>query len=195
MTASWKAVKRAIDIVGGLAGVCLFCLLFPAIWLAIRLSSPGPCFFVQERAGEDGRPFRCYKFRSMRNGTCAPIVNGTDSLLRRDDDPRVTSVGLILRKTSLDELPQFINVLRGQMSLVGPRPRPLNEHDELSLVGLHGTKPGITGPSQVRRLKRFTTHEERVALDSSYSSRSSFCFDLMMIGLTFRALWRKRGMY
>lgn len=153
-------VKRLIDVVGSVAGITLTLPLYLPIGIAIKLDSPGPVFFVQRRAGrlidEEGQPprwddFKMVKFRTMR----VDAERGTGAVVATKGDPRVTRVGRILRSTRLDELPQFWNVLRGDMSLVGPRP----ERPEL-LVNLalaipffeertRGIKPGLTGLAQI----------------------------------------------
>ena len=124
-----RIVKRTFDIV---CSTLFLCTIFPFIYIivgvAIKMSSPGPIFFKQKRSGEDGKEFWCYKFRSMRvNAQC-------DTLQATEHDPRKTRIGEIIRKTSIDELPQFINVFKGDMSIVGPRPHMLKHTQEYSLL-------------------------------------------------------------
>lgn len=196
--------KRTIDLMCALG---LFGLLFP-LWLlvvaAIRFGSPGPVFFAHERIGFRGRSFRCWKFRTM-------VVDG-DAVLEahfqrypearleweRDrklkNDPRVTRFGRILRKTSVDELPQLLNVILGDMSLVGPRPVVA---DELKLYGPEvksylAARPGITGLWQVSG-RSDTTYQERVTLDRRYTAEWSPALDLWIIAKTVPAVLGARG--
>jgi lipopolysaccharide/colanic/teichoic acid biosynthesis glycosyltransferase len=161
VTPTVRVLKRAIDISGALAGLALSLPLFPAIALAIRLDSPGPIFFRQRRAGQllppqAGQQYRfvefdMFKFRSMRNDA----EKHTGAVLATKGDPRVTRVGRFLRKTRLDELPQFVNVLKGDMSLIGPRPERPELMVNLALTipffeeRMRGVKPGISGYAQV----------------------------------------------
>ncbi len=163
--------------------------LFALIAVAIKLSSPGPVFFTQMRKGADGRPFEIYKFRSM---TVHHEAAGHVTQASRNDT-RVTRLGALLRKTSLDELPQFVNVLRGQMSVVGPRPHAL-EHDDLYKELVYGymhryrIKPGITGWAQVNGYRGATTKvekmESRVKFDLFYIHNWSFWFDIRIVFIT-----------
>jgi Undecaprenyl-phosphate glucose phosphotransferase len=163
--------------------------LMIAIAIAIKLSSPGPVFFRQKRKGADGRVFTIYKFRSMRVHQEAPGV--VKQAVRHD--PRVTRVGAFLRRTSLDELPQFINVLKGDMSVVGPRPHAL-EHDDLyqkvvvGYIHRYRIKPGITGWAQINGYRgetdRIEKMERRVAHDLYYLGNWSFALDMRIIAAT-----------
>jgi exopolysaccharide production protein ExoY len=168
--------------------------------LAIRLSSPGPVVFAQWRLGQDGIPFRCFKLRTMVNG--AERVLEADDALQTDflqtwklsRDPRVTPVGKILRRTSIDELPQLINVLRGEMSMVGPRPVQLPEAQQLygprtELVLRH--KPGLTGMWQVSG-RSSTPYHERAELDLRYVATQSFWLDVTLLVLTVPAVLSMR---
>jgi undecaprenyl phosphate N,N'-diacetylbacillosamine 1-phosphate transferase len=152
--------------------------------LAVRRSSPGPILFRQRRLGLHGRPFHVLKFRSMIHN--APDLRNADgSAYTGDDDPRVTAVGRFLRKTSLDELPQLFNVLRGDMSLVGPRPdqvdqiRFYTETEKRKLL----VKPGITGLAQISGRNNITW-ERRKALDVEYVKHRSFWLDLAILART-----------
>lgn len=186
------AVKRAFDI---LFSACFLLVFFPFVCLAagiaIRFSSPGAVFFVQERRGKGGRPFRCYKFRSMR-------VND-DSRQATADDPRTTRVGRFLRRTNLDELPQFINVLKGEMSVVGPRPHPLWLDGQYASVieGYmlrYAVKPGITGWAQVNgcrgETRRTEDMERRIARDLWYLRNWTFFLDISIILRTIVSMFR-----
>lgn len=180
-----RFVKRTFDIVVSLLFLCtLFPFIYIFVAIAIKLSSPGPVFFKQKRSGENGREFYCYKFRSMRVNSQSDIVQATK------DDPRKTRVGEILRKTSLDELPQFINVLRGEMSIVGPRPHMLRHTEEYRRIIdkymiRHMVKPGITGWAQVTGFRGETKElwqmEGRVQKDIWYIEHWSFALDLLII--------------
>ena len=193
-------LKRLIDIVVCAVLLPLCLPLFALIALAVKLDSHGPVFFVQTRAGMKGRPFRMLKFRTMVSD--AEVL--VEDLIRRDelpelafkftDDPRVTRVGRVLRRWSLDELPQLINVLRGDMSLVGPRP------EQVELVDRYGpehrfrlrVKPGLTGPMQVygRGLLSF---EERLAVEREYVENVSLGRDLRLLAMTVAAVVGGRG--
>ena len=146
-------VKRCIDIVGAIVGLVLFGPLMLAIAAAIKLTSPGPALFSQERYGLHKRRFRMYKFRTMvldaekQQADLESCNEAQGPVFKIRNDPRITSIGRLLRKTSLDELPQFFNVLRGEMSLVGPRPLPkrdVSRFDDASLMRRFSVKPGLT---------------------------------------------------
>lgn len=207
-------VKRAIDILGGLVG-CLFTgIIFIFVAPAIYISSPGPIFFSQKRIGENGKPFKMYKFRSMymdaeeRKAELMAQNKMSDSrMFKLDFDPRVignkiltdgtrkTGIGEFIRKTSLDEFPQFWNVLNGTMSLVGTRPiLP----DELSAYELHhrariAIKPGITGMWQVSGRSDITDFEEVVRLDTEYISNWSIGLDIKILFKTVLAVLERKG--
>jgi lipopolysaccharide/colanic/teichoic acid biosynthesis glycosyltransferase len=192
-------VKRAFDILAAAGGLVLLAPLLAAIAVAVWLSSPGPPLFRQLRAGRFGRPFRMWKFRTMAVGAEAVrlelLAQSRDpDWLSLDHDPRVTRVGRFLRRTSLDELPQLVNVLRGEMSLVGPRPLPLAEHaraPEWSTCRLE-VRPGLTGLWQVTGRSR-TSFLEMLRLDCRYVSRRSFWADLRILLQTIPAVLRGRG--
>ena len=186
--------KELIDRVFAAVALVILMPVLVAIAIAVKLSSRGPVFFRQKRKGADGRVFTIYKFRSMRVHTEA---HGTVSQATRDD-PRVTRVGAFLRRTSLDELPQFFNVLRGDMSVVGPRPHAL-EHDDLyqsvvaGYIHRYRIKPGITGWAQINGYRgetdRLEKMELRVAHDLYYLGHWSFWLDMRIIAATvFRGL-------
>ncbi|CAG9249248.1 undecaprenyl-phosphate glucose phosphotransferase [Paraburkholderia unamae] len=189
LPASAQFKKAVFDrVFASLALVSLMPLLI-GIAIAVKLSSPGPVFFKQRRKGADGRVFTIYKFRTMRVHKEAP---GTVSQATRHD-PRVTRIGAFLRRTSLDELPQFYNVLRGDMSVVGPRPHAL-EHDDLyqrvvtGYIHRYRIKPGITGWAQVNGFRgetdRLEKMEMRVAHDLYYLGHWSFWLDMRIIAAT-----------
>ncbi len=179
-----NTVARPRDLL--IAAVLLLSLspLFLVCALAVRRSSPGPIFFRQRRLGLHGRPFCLLKFRSMQHN--APEMRNSDgSAYTGDEDPRVTRAGRFLRKTSLDELPQLFNVLRGDMSLVGPRPdqidqiRFYSEAEKRKLL----VKPGITGLAQISGRNNIPW-ERRKALDLEYVDRQSFWLDLSILAKT-----------
>lgn len=189
-----RLAKRCFDIFFSLIVLVLF---FPIIFLifgiAIKLSSPGPIFFKQKRTGFQGKEFDCYKFRSMKLNSSANSKSATKS------DPRVTKVGAFMRKTSIDELPQFINVFKGDMSIVGPRPHMI-QHTELYSMLIdrfmvrHLVKPGITGWAQVTgyrgETKVLADMEGRVKKDVWYIENWSFFLDLKIIFLTVYNVFR-----
>jgi len=181
----YALLKRTFDICFSLGVLILTAPLFGLIALIIRLTSPGPVFFIQERIGLNGKPFRMYKFRSMRVGSSTE----SDTQWTTAADERRTSVGATLRKTSLDELPQFINVLKGDMSVVGPRPeRPHFVHKFLQEVSRynyrHSLKVGITGWAQVNGWRGDTSIEKRIEFDLYYLQNWTFAFDLRIILMT-----------
>lgn len=185
-----RLVKRAFDIVFSLLFLCtLFPFIYIIIGIAIKLSSPGPILFKQKRNGENGKEFWCYKFRSMR------VNVDSDKLQATVDDPRKTRIGNFIRKTSIDELPQFINVLLGDMSVVGPRPHMLKHTEEYShlidkYMVRHLVKPGITGWAQVTGYRGETQElwqmEARVERDVWYLEHWTFLLDLYIIYKTVR---------
>lgn len=182
-----RGLKRGFDIAVSSAFLVVSPLIFLPIAACIKLSSPGPVFFTQIRTGYRGHPFRCRKFRTMR------VNSDADSLQATPDDPRTTAVGKFLRRTNLDELPQFINVLLGDMSLVGPRPHMLVHTQVYSEIVdrymvRHKVKPGITGWAQVNGFRGVTDElwkmERRVEHDVWYVENWSFALDLKIIART-----------
>jgi len=195
-------LKRLSDIVlAGLLG--LFTLPFTAlIALAIRLDSPGPIIYSQTRVGKNGKPFRCHKFRSMVDGahdlrhTVANLNEASGPLFKVRDDPRQTRVGRFLRRFSLDELPQLYNVLRGEMSLIGPRPNlpaEVEEYQEWHKKRL-AASPGMTGLWQVSGRSELT-FDEMVLLDIYYVENWSLALDLGIFLRSIPAVLRGKGAY
>ena len=195
----WQfAVKHAVDRVGALVGLVLISPLFLMLMLAVKLSSPGPIFFSQERIGRDGKIFGCLKFRSMRPADPA----GANFQLQEgaapggvEGDDRRTRIGKIMRKTSMDELPQLLNVLRGDMSMVGPRPeRPqfveLFEMQVRRYGDRHRVKAGITGWAQVHGLRGQTSIADRAEWDNYYIENWSLLLDFKILILTVLAVLR-----
>jgi Undecaprenyl-phosphate glucose phosphotransferase len=178
-------VKRAIDMVLSGLAVLLLAIPFAIITALVKLTSPGPVFYRQERMGLDGRAFSVYKFRSMYVGA----EDTTGPIWARDDDPRATPVGRWLRKMDLDELPQFLNVLKGDMSIVGPRPeRPFFVEQFKHLIPQymlrHKVKAGITGWAQVNGWRGNTSLEKRIEYDLYYIENWSVTLDLKIMWLT-----------
>jgi exopolysaccharide biosynthesis polyprenyl glycosylphosphotransferase len=193
-------LKRLLDVIGAAFGLVLISPLMAVVALLIRLDSPGPAFYAAERTGAKGRRFHCYKFRSMvtdaahlkeelrtRNQRQGPIF-------KIDDDPRITRVGRIIRRYSLDELPQLWNVLRGEMSLVGPRPHPVDEvdHYELHQFRRLDVKPGITGLWQITA-RDCPSFELNMHLDLTYIENWSLRLDLRILASTVRVLFAPEG--
>lgn len=209
-------LKRAMDITGSLVGLLLLSPLLLVIALLIKATSQGPVLFRQERFGQYGRKFVFLKFRSMfvnnddsihrafirklitEMGESAPgDTTGTNPVYKITNDPRITPLGHILRKTSLDELPQFINVLKGEMSLVGPRPPipyELENYDVWHRHRLLGKKPGITGLWQVTG-RSTTTFDSMVRLDLQYIREWSLWLDIKLLLQTPLAVVRGKGAY
>jgi exopolysaccharide biosynthesis polyprenyl glycosylphosphotransferase len=193
-------VKSVIDRVGAAVGLVLLAPVLLAIAIAVRLDSPGPAVFSQVRSGRDGRPFRMYKFRTMvpdaesRLASLLERNEGAGPLFKMADDPRITRVGRILRRTSLDELLQLINVVRGEMSLVGPRPALPSEtaaYDPWAWRRLH-VRPGLTGLWQVNG-RSSLSWEESVRMDLRYVNHQSLRLDLSILVSTVRAVVRRDG--
>lgn len=187
-------IKRLFDIVGSL----IFCILilswlFPILAIIIKMESKGSVFFIQKRNGQGNVPFDCLKFRTM------VVNNDADSKQATKGDPRITKVGKFLRKTSLDEIPQFINVLIGTMSLIGPRPHPIKLNEKFAekisiMMSRHYVKPGITGLAQCMGYRGETQElidmENRVRMDRYYIENWTFWFDIKIIFLTVVSLIR-----
>jgi len=192
-------IKRLGDVF--LALVALVCLswLFLLVAIAIKLDSPGPVIFVQERIGKDGKPFRLYKFRSMVQDAEAQLDGALGASYAREfkipDDPRITSLGGFLRGTNIDELPQLCNILRGEMSFVGPRPllarEVEKEYTESERRLLLCVRPGLTGPWQVSdRHRVLYENGERQAIELSYPRSCSAKTDIGLIFKTFKVVLR-----
>jgi lipopolysaccharide/colanic/teichoic acid biosynthesis glycosyltransferase/glycosyltransferase involved in cell wall biosynthesis len=197
----WKRlIKRGMDILGALIGLGISAPLILLAAIAIKLDSPGPIFYVQTRIGEHGRPFRIVKLRSMQpdaDRQLSALVNLSElpePVYKLREDPRVTRIGALLRRSSLDEVPQFWNVLRGEMSLVGPRP------EEECIVALYNdyqrrrlsVKPGLTGPMQISGRGDLPFHE-RLRLELDYIDHYSLWRDVEILLRTFPAVWAGRG--
>jgi lipopolysaccharide/colanic/teichoic acid biosynthesis glycosyltransferase len=206
-----RSFKRAMDIAGSLAAVLVFSPIFLLIAAAVRFSSKGPILFRQQRIGQYGQRFTFLKFRSMYVNNNSDVHKeyvrkliagkadrkGRDGVFKITDDPRITAVGKLLRRTSLDELPQFFNVLRGDMSLVGPRP-PLpyevEAYDVWHRRRLLEARPGITGLWQVNGRSR-TKFDDMVRLDLQYARKQSLWLDLKILVRTPAAVFSGDGAY
>ncbi|MGQ9919943.1 MAG: sugar transferase [Desulfobacca sp.] len=195
--------KRLVDICGSLALLVLFSPLMVVVALLIKLTSPGPVFFVQERLGLNKRPFRMYKFRTMvadaeqQQAALAHLNEMQGPTFKIKNDPRITPLGAILRRTSIDELPQLINVLQGEMSLVGPRPLPVRDYQGFR-EDWHrrrfSVKPGLTCLWQVQG-RNTLPFKEWMKLDLQYIDNWSFWLDIRILLRTIPAVWQKKGAY
>jgi exopolysaccharide biosynthesis polyprenyl glycosylphosphotransferase len=195
-------VKNLIDRLVALVGLILVLPVFVAVGIAIRLSDPGPIFFRQSRVGREGKPFGMIKFRSMvvdaesRLEALRAQNEFDDVLFKMKQDPRITRVGRFLRRYSIDELPQLFNVIRGEMSLVGPRP-PLPSEVDRYAVDVHRrllVRPGLTGLWQVSG-RSGLSWDESVRLDLYYVDNWSMLSDLVIIAKTVRAVLGSAGAY
>ena len=203
---AYRFVKRIVDVLAGIVGVVL---LIPIIIVVealriIKKENYGPLFYTQLRIGKNGRQFKMYKFRSM----CMNADEKLKEYLQENEearkeykkykklrcDPRITKVGKVLRATSLDEFPQFINVLKGDMSLVGPRPYLPREQKEMGeyYIGITKVKPGITGPWQIKGRSKIT-FEDRLKMDFEYANKSSLLRDAKILVKTFTKVIDKDG--
>jgi putative colanic acid biosysnthesis UDP-glucose lipid carrier transferase len=191
--------KRTLDMVGATLGLFMLLPLLLVIAVLIKCDSRGPVLFRQSRIGLGNRPFQVWKFRTM---TCCE--NGNVVRQARRDDPRVTRIGRILRRTSLDELPQLVNVLLGSMSLVGPRPHAVAHdaqftHTVARYAERHAVRPGITGWAQVRGCRGETPNaaamQRRVDLDLAYIEHWSLLLDLIILAMTLREVFRSQAAY
>ena len=206
--ASWlnRGYKWLLDAIGALVGLFIFLPVYLILSILIYIDSPGPIIFSHRRVGQGGQEFPCYKFRTMVPNaheelhkylaTHPEYLQEWESSYKLKDDPRITRIGRWLRKTSLDELPQFLNVLKGEMSLVGPRPII---QDEIVKYGefiedFYQVKPGITGLWQVSG-RNDIAYEDRVRMDSWYVRNWSVWLDLVILLKTVRYVWSGRGAY
>ena len=176
-------MKRVFDVVLSLVTLIILSPLMAAIAVAVKFSSPGPILFKQERVGKDRKPFYMYKFRSMR------VNSDSNTAWSKNRDSRVTPIGAFIRKSSLDELPQFFNVLKGDMSVIGPRPELpyfVEQYKRVipSYMVKHQVKPGITGWAQVNGLRGDTSIEERIKYDLWYIENWSIFLDIKIVFMT-----------
>ena len=196
------ALRRTLDTLGALTLLVLSSPLLLAIAVSVRISSPGPVFYGSERWGRGGRRFRMWKFRTMVD-SADTLLQGDTHLNRRfqgdqklKNDPRTTAVGKVLRRFSLDELPQIWNVLVGEMSLVGPRPKLIEEAERYgpAIFPVLSVSPGLTGLWQISG-RNDTTYEERIGLDLEYVQRQSILLDAQILMRTAATVVSGRGAY
>ncbi len=198
----YRAIKRAFDIVASLIGLIVLSPLFLIVAILIKREDGGPVFFVQERTGLNNKPFKMYKFRTM----CENASEMHKFLLEQNEldgpafkmkhDPRITNIGKTLRRTSIDELPQLLNILKGEMSVVGPRPLPVYETDQMTPFQMtrHLVKPGLTCYWQAMG-RTEVPFDEWMELDQKYLEKRSIATDIGLIIMTFRALSAGDGAY
>lgn len=198
---SYLIAKRILDIFLAVMGLIVLFLPMVVIALLIKLESTGPVLYAHDRVGKDGKPLKLLKFRSMLMNADAMIDSFTpeqkaewEANFKLQDDPRITRIGNFLRKSSMDELPQLINILKGELSFVGPRPIVT---EELERYGENKTKflsvtPGLTGYWQAYA-RSTCTYEERIQMELSYVEKASFWWDIKIIFATFGAVFRGRG--
>lgn len=191
--------KRALDIFGAIIGLSITGLLAIPIAIAMYFDDPGKLFYSQTRCGFNEKPFKIWKFRSMVANADAKkhlVENqATGHIFKNDNDPRITKVGYFLRRTSLDEFPQFWNVLKGEMSLVGTRPPTVAEvamYEEHHFQRLR-VKPGITGEWQVRGRSEVLDFEDIVHMDLEYQQKWSFFYDIKLIVHTIAVVLARKG--
>ena len=182
-------IKRCTDIAISIVLLIFSLPIIIIIIIAIKLDSKGPVFFVQERTGLDGKPFKMIKFRGM-------VINAMEigPELTQKDDPRITRVGKVLRRTSMDEIPQIFNVLKGDMSLVGPRPEITSITSKYSEEQreVFEFKPGITGYSQING-RQLLSPDQRVKMEVEYYSKSNFWSDFLIAASTFKVIVSNEG--
>jgi exopolysaccharide biosynthesis polyprenyl glycosylphosphotransferase len=194
-------IKRLVDIVGAIVGLAITAVITPFVALAIKLDSPGPVFFSQTRIGKNGRRFKIWKFRSMyidaeeRKKELEAQNEVKGLMFKMENDPRITKVGNFIRKTSIDETPQFLNILVGDMSLVGTRPPTQDEFEKYN--GYYRRRmsitPGLTGMWQVSGRSEITDFEEIVKLDLEYIDNWSLGLDVKILVMTVFAVLGRKG--
>ena len=191
-----KYIKRLLDIILCLIATIILSPIFLIIAILIKIDSKGPVFFLQERLGKDGKVFKIIKFRTM-------VVNaehiGDGVFINSENDDRITKIGYILRKTSLDELPQLINILKGEMSLIGPRPpvtynpHKYNDYPKNQLPRF-SVRPGLTGLAQIK-VRNNATWDDRIKIDIEYVKNVTFLMDLKIFFITIKKIITKDGIY
>lgn len=201
-------MKRIFDISVSILALLLTLPLFFLLAIAIYVSSPGPIFFAQQRLGKGGRLFFCYKFRTMYPDAAdqlhqllamrPDLKREWEQCFKLKQDPRITRIGSFLRKTSLDELPQLWNVLKGDLSLVGPRPVVPEEAEKFfkeKISKILSVRPGLTGLWQVSGRSDLHSYQTRISLDEFYVDHQSFWLDLQLIYKTIPAVLFAKGAY
>jgi len=212
----YESVKRVIDIIGSVCGLIIFSPLFLLVAIIIKLESPGPVFYTPLRVGRGGKLFKMYKFRSMKMYKINGKSTHADAYLKKhpklwqeyrrnsyklEKDPRLTRIGSFLRKSSIDELPQFFNILKGEMSLVGPRAYMPDELEDQQKVypetkplvkTLLLAKPGLTGYWQVSGRSKIN-FDKRIKMDAEYVKKKSLLYDFELILRTIPALFTAKG--
>lgn len=188
-------LKRILDIILSLIALMFVTVIGIPIAIAIKVEDGGDIIYSGLRYGKDMKKFYMYKFRSMKM-YCKDIRNADGTTYNSDSDPRLTRIGNFIRKTSLDELPQFVNVLKGDMSIIGPRPSPMgNEADYTDFIKKKFTvRPGITGYNQVL-LRNKATLEERYKNDVYYAENVSFIMDAKIVLMTISSVVKKKNIY
>ena len=183
-------MKRGFDILSSLVAIVLFSPILLVLAIIVKCTSPGPILFKQRRIGKDNQEFMIYKFRTMRIDT----PNVATHLLKNPEQ-YITPIGKFMRKTSLDELPQLFNILKGEMSVVGPRPALYNQYDLIEMrtnANVHTVRPGLTGLAQVSGRDELE-NEQKVYFDQQYVQKQSFFFDLKLIFLTVIKVFKSEG--
>lgn len=183
-------MKRGFDILSSLVAIVLCSPILLVLAIIVKCTSPGPILFKQRRIGKDNQEFMIYKFRTMRIDT----PNVATHLLKNPEQ-YITPIGKFMRKTSLDELPQLFNILKGEMSVVGPRPALYNQYDLIEMrtkVNVHTVRPGLTGLAQVSGRDELE-NEQKVYFDQQYVQKQSFFFDLKLIFLTVVKVFKSEG--
>lgn len=201
VTPRQRIIKRGIDIFAAVIGCAITGIATIFIGPVIYLQSPGPIFFTQERIGRNGRKFKIYKFRSMyvdaeeRKAELLTENEMSGLMFKMENDPRITPIGHFIRKTSIDELPQFFNILKGDMSLVGTRPPTVDEYEQYEMIHKSrlATRPGLTGMWQVSGRSDITDFDEVVRLDNEYIRNWSIGLDLKIIWKTIGIVLRGTG--
>ncbi len=201
-----RFIKRLFDLTISTISMPLLLPFIGIVGLIVRLETPGPAIYAHDRIGKNGKTFRCYKFRTMQRDAEEKLMeiledneevrNEWEKSWKLKEDPRVTRIGKFLRRTSLDELPQIFNVIKGEMSLVGPRPYLLREREDLEnqMQVICSTEPGITGLWQVSGRSN-TGYEHRLKLDSWYVMNWSLWFDIAILFKTIRVVMKREGAY